>query len=563
MILKGNAAALLLWLLLTAIMVLMTGWMHFLGNREPSQQDAQQITRTLQYQTRQLQDLLHWVAALPSVTLRDTVTPVDLRLIVDRADVRLFHLTPEWETERPALLGHLVNYLNQPRAMTYGVMYWRDKVLLVAVHEDRDETRLAGLFLDEWLARLVEDTGLRAKLISNDNIAQLRAEGHALVSLPAMHGQPVYIDAVPVLLSEAIPFRWWVVIPVSVLLSALLVWFFYYRPVWRRVFALQKQVRDIMQSSSFRDRVQVNGRDEIGGLATLFNSLLSSLEYSYNLMAKTNLVSTELLAKMDPTTTVLVDQPEDENNLKQTLDMASRLSEALDRNAIELYLQPVFDRDRVTIAGYEALSRWMDSELGMVLPPEYLAVAEKAGLVEPLTRLTLHQTLDLLRRLAGDRPTVFVSLNLSAAQFFDPTLMQSLLECDAAERALFRHLEVEVKESALTRDFDQASVLITQLRELGIGVCIDDYGLSRYSLMYLQKLPVTSIKLARVFSERISREPREVAFIEGVSRFAGGLGVRVIVKNIENDQQLLSLRADLPVQYQGLALGGLVPAEMV
>jgi hypothetical protein len=282
MILKGNAAALLLWLLLTAIMVLMTGWMHFLGNREPSQQDAQQITRTLQYQTRQLQDLLHWVAALPSATLRDTVTPVDLRLIVDRADVRLFHLTPAWETERPALLGHLVNYLNQPRAMTYGVMYWRDKVLLVAVHEDRDETRLAGLFLDEWLARLVEDTGLRAKLISNDNIAQLRAEGHALVSLPAMHGQPVYIDAVPVLLSEAIPFRWWVVIPVSVLLSALLVWFFYYRPVWRRVFALQKQVRDIMQSSSFRDRVQVNGRDEIGGLATLFNSLLSSLEYSYN-----------------------------------------------------------------------------------------------------------------------------------------------------------------------------------------------------------------------------------------------------------------------------------------
>ncbi len=74
---------------------------------------------------------------------------------------------------------------------------------------------------------------------------------------------------------------------------------------------------------------------------------------------------------------------------------------------------------------------------------------------------------------------------------------------------------------------------------------------------------MTSIKLARVFSERISREPREVAFIEGVSRFAGGLGVRVVVKNIENDQQLLSLRTDLPVQYQGLALGGLVPAEMI
>lgn len=563
MILKGNAAALMLWFWVTAVMVLMTGWMHFLGNHAPSQQDARQITRTLQYQTRQIHDQLQWVAALPSTQLIDSATPADVRLIVDRSDVRLFQLSSIFESQRTILLGHLVSFLAQPRQADYGVLYWRDKVLLVVVNEARDETRLSGIFLGEWLSQLVNATSLQARLTTDENIEQLQKTGHALVSLPAMHGRPVYIDAQPVLLSEAIPFRWWVVIPVSALLSAVLVWFLVYRPVWRRLFWLQKQVRDIMHSSSFRDRVQLSGRDEIGGLATLFNSLLSSLEYSYNLMAKTNLVSTELLARMESPIAPLAPVQEDEASLKQTLDVASRLSEALDNNAIELYLQPVYESDRLTIAGYEALSRWLDPELGMVLPPEYLAVAEKAGLTEPLTRLTLRQTLQLLRRLASTRPDVFVSLNLSAAQLFAPGLMQTLLECEPADRALFRHLEVEVKESALTRDFDLATVLITQLRELGIGVCIDDYGLSRYSLMYLQKLPVTSIKLARVFSERISREPREVAFIEGVSRFAGGLGVRVVVKNIENEQQLLSLRVDLPVQYQGLALGGLVPSEMV
>lgn len=563
MILKGNVAAFVLWLVLTTTLVLMTGWMHFLGNHAPSVQDARQITRTVEYETRQLQDRLLWVAGLPSAALDKTLTQVEIRLVIDRSDVRLFQLAPALESVRPALLGHLVNVLNQPRKSDYGVIYWRDKVLLVAVQETKDETRLAGLFLDDWLTRLTAATGLQAQLVSDDHVARRESAGHALVNMPAIFGQPVYVDALPVLLSEAIPFRWTMVIPASALLSAVLVWFLYYRPIWRRLFLMQKQVRDIMQSSSFRDRVQMTGRDEIGTLATQFNSLLSSLEYSHNLMAKTNLVSTELLAKMELANAPLAEPVTDEESLKQTLDMASRLNEALDRNDIELYLQPVFDRDRASVTGYEALSRWLDSELGMVLPPEYLAVAEKAGLIEPLTRLTLQQTLALLRRLAATRPQIVVSLNLSAAQFFAPGLLQCLHECSEADRQLFPRLEMEVKESALTRDFDHATVLIHQLRALGIGVCIDDYGLSRYSLMYLQKLPVTCIKLARVFSERISREPREVAFIEGVSRFAGGLGVRVVVKNIENEQQLLSLRADLPVQYQGLALGGLIPAVMV
>lgn len=562
MILKGNAASLLLWLLLSAVTLLMTGWMHYLGNRSPSQQDAQQITNILQYEIQQLQGHLQWVATLPSAELASQQTPADIRLVVDSSDVRLFQLAPAWEKERESLLVYLVNFLNQPIDARYGVMYWRDKVLLVAVQEERDETRLAAVFLDAWLQQLVAMTGIQAQLDSGDGLEQLQQSGHALITLPAMYGKPVYVEAQPVLLSEAIPFRWWLVLAAGGLISALLVWFLYYRPVWRRLFSLKQQMRDIMQSSSFRERVQVKGRDEIGDIAVQFNSLLSSLEYSYNLMAKTNLVSTELLAKIESPATVLVDVPDDEHSLRQTLDMASRLNEAIQKESIELYLQPVFGSDRVTIAGYEALSRWLEPELGMVLPPEYLAVAEKAGLVEPLTRLTLQQTLATLRKLTARQPTLVISLNLSAAQLFAPGLMQSLYECDDSDKALFRHLEMEVKESALTRDFDQASVLVTRLRELGIGVCIDDYGLSRYSLMYLQKLPVTSIKLARVFSERISREPREVAFIEGVSRFAGGLGVRVIVKNIENDQQLLSLRADLPVQYQGLALGGLVPADL-
>ena len=563
MIMKGNTASLLLWLLLTAASVLMSGWMHHLANRTPSQQDARQISRTLQYEVQQLQDMLSWVADLPSSSVADSLTRADIRLIVNSSDVLLFQVKPQWEVEKQTLLVSLVNFLGQPRNENLGVAYWRDQVLLVAVKESQGEKRLAAVFLNSWLQHMVDATSVQVKLTTGDSVESLAEHGHALLALPAMHGKSVYLDGQPVLLNEAIPFRWWLALPVSALGSALIVWFFYYSPVWRRIKRLQQQTRGIMQASSFKERTHLPGRDEIGDLAIQFNSLLSSLEYSYNLMAKTNLISTELLAKVESHQNLVVEPVPDEPDLKQTLDMASRLSEALERHAIELYLQPVFGRDRTTLTGYEALSRWLDSELGMVMPLEYLAVAEKAGLIEPLTELMLSQTFDLLRRLPAREQNVIVSLNLSAAQLFAPGLMSYFYQCDAADRGLFPRLELEVKESALTRDFDHVAVLVGKLRELGIGVCIDDYGLSRYSLMYLQKLPVTSIKLARVFSERISREPREVAFIEGVSRFAGGLGVRVIVKNLENDQQLLSLRQDLPVEYQGLALGGPVPMESV
>lgn len=561
--LKGTAASLLLWLLLTLALVLMSGWMHQLANRTPSHQDARQINLTLQYEVQQLQDLLHWVATLPAEELAGIDTPADLRLIVDSSDVLLFHVSSDWEKERQALLVSLVNFLNQPLEQNLGVTYWRDQVLLVAVHRDGDRKYLAGMFLNGWLRRLVDATGIQLRLVTGEIVDVLRRSGHAVLPLPAMLGKPVYIEGKPVLLNEAIPFRWWLAVPTATVAAALIVWFFHYRPVWRRLRGLLLQMRGIMQGSTFRERLQPSGKDEIGELVVQFNSLLSSLEYSYNLMAKTNLVTTELLSRVDVAPAALP-QPTDEQALKQSLDMASRLSGALQRKAIELYLQPVFGRDRTTVTGYEALSRWMDPELGMVLPLEYLAVAEKAGLTDPLTELMLHQTFDLLRRLPGsDQEPLMLSVNLSAAQLFAPGLMQFLERCEKEDRKLFARLELEVKESTLTRDFDLAAVIVGRLRELGIGVCIDDFGLSRYSLMYLQKLPVTAIKLARVFSERISREPREVAFIEGVARFAGGLGVRVIVKNLENEQQLLSLRPDLPVEYQGLALGGPMPVADV
>jgi EAL domain-containing protein (putative c-di-GMP-specific phosphodiesterase class I) len=254
----------------------------------------------------------------------------------------------------------------------------------------------------------------------------------------------------------------------------------------------------------------------------------------------------------------------EENELKSSLDVVSRLSEAMETGALETFVQPVFAQDRITITSYEALPRWMDSSLGLVAPTEFISLCEKAGLMDLLTEIMVANAINALRELRNkSRGDISISVNLSSAQFFSPALLECLYKVGEEDRKLLPHLEFEVKEITITHDFDQCVVLIEKLKLLGIKFCIDDYGLSRYSLMYLQRIPVDAIKLSAAFTERLSWESNESAFIDGIARFASGLELRVIVKNIETEAQLDNLSRSLPIEYQGVILGAPTPLDLV
>ncbi len=278
-------------------------------------------------------------------------------------------------------------------------------------------------------------------------------------------------------------------------------------------------------------------------------------------MAKTNLITTELLEKVDRQSSVELDASmTEEGELKSSLDVVARLSQAFETDALEVFVQPVYSSDRTQVTGYEALARWMDPEMGMVAPTEFVSMCEKAGLLDLLTELMLQHTLRALRQLQLKHGTdLVVSINLSSAQFFSPVLLSTLNKLPEEDQALLKYLEFEIRESTITHDFDQALILVNSLKNKGLRICIDDYGLSRYSLMYLQRLPVNSIKLSAVFTERLAWESSEAAFIDGIVRFAEGLGLRVIVKNIETDGQLEALGNGLSVEYQGVMLSPPAP----
>lgn len=563
--LKGKTTAIILWVMMTLASVLISAWVYKLATHTPSTQEAQLVKRNFDVILEDLRSRLEWVAANPDMELIQLPDSVDLRLVFNQQDLLEHQTTLAEEDDIDSLVTNVINFLKVPRQGNAGITYWRDKVLLMSIVEHNDRRSVAVTFFSDWLIKLSDVLDYQLSLSATPLNQNSNFQGAATIMLPSLVGKPVYVSVSPRLSPVSVPYAWWLSILISALVCGLLVWTLYYRPIWKRLNDLLQQARQIMKSGRFSERVSIDGKDEIADLGVQVNAILSSLEYCYNLMAKTNLITTELLQKVEPQAGVSLDMAlNEESELKNSLDVVSRLSEAFETDALEVFVQPVFSPDRSQVTGYEALARWMDPEMGMVAPSEFVSMCEKAGLLELLTSLMLRHTTSALKTLRERHgPDLVVSLNLSSSQFYLPALMNIVGELPEEDSRLLGNLEFEIRESTITHDFDRALVLINTLKKKGLRVCIDDYGLSRYSLMYLQRLPINTIKLSSVFTERLDWEAQESAFIDGVARFAEGLGVRVIVKNIETESQLETLERGLPVEYQGVVLAPPAPLSVV
>lgn len=356
---------------------------------------------------------------------------------------------------------------------------------------------------------------------------------------------------------------------VLALLLGVLLWLVVRAVLFGRLHAFITQAHHINQQQDYHGRIKLEGEDELTELAGHYNSMLSTLEYSYNLMAKSNLITTQLIGKVQQSTQYsgygrrATDQSyDDDDDLKLSLDMVTRLSEAVEGHALEVYYQPVLDLTRDRVVDFELLLRWLDADLGMVAPADFIALAEKSGQMMALARTGLEQAGKDLAVLSHAMDGHFsISVNLSQSQFYDEELLPLLQSVLQSASVKANALELEIKEHALARDIDQSLQIISAIRELGVKVCIDDFGLSKYSLMYLQRLPVNRIKLTRAYLDRLETSPKEAAFIDGIARFAAGLGMRVVAKGIENEKQLYALSNTNGLDCQGYALARPMPLE--
>jgi diguanylate cyclase (GGDEF)-like protein len=235
----------------------------------------------------------------------------------------------------------------------------------------------------------------------------------------------------------------------------------------------------------------------------------------------------------------------------ERLELEVDLKGAIEREELILSYQPVFSLRGGTVAGLEALVRWRHPRRGLVLPERFVPLAEESGQIKELGRWVLrkacHQAA-LWRAKYPAHPGLHVAVNVSGAQLREPGLVIEVAEALAASQLDGSALTLEITETALMESFEVARAQLEALKELGVELAIDDFGIGYSSLRYLRRLPLDNLKIEKSFIDGIGRAEEEPALLRAIIDLAEIFGLRVIAEGIERPEQrtrLLELGCEL------------------
>jgi diguanylate cyclase (GGDEF)-like protein/PAS domain S-box-containing protein len=241
--------------------------------------------------------------------------------------------------------------------------------------------------------------------------------------------------------------------------------------------------------------------------------------------------------------------------------VSTELPDALLSGAIEVHYQPIVALSDGRLAGFEALVRWRHAMRGLVLPDDFVELAEVAGLGAPLGSHVLRQALEQLRHWldAGLDPGR-LAVNLGAGHLAEGRARTDVIE--ALDRLAIppQRLELEVTESVTLRPRAGGVVgTITALHDLGVSIVLDDFGTGQASLTHLNRLPVDRVKIDRSFVAEITRDRREAAIVRAIAALARELGMSVVAEGVETAEQAALLRAAGCEFAQGFLYGRPMP----
>ena len=249
-------------------------------------------------------------------------------------------------------------------------------------------------------------------------------------------------------------------------------------------------------------------------------------------------------------------------DFSRRLLMEARLRKAIEREELRVLYQPKIDLRDGSITSFEALVRWQDPQQGMVSPDEFIPLAEDTGLISKIDEWVLRASCRQLRAwaAAGLSPGR-VAVNVSARQFRDPKLLQTIMTILEETGVQGSQLEVEITESILMEDEIAAARVLSQLIAMGVNVAIDDFGTGYSSLRYLRELPVTSLKIDRSFVVDVetSESAREIA--SAIISMAKSLNLNVVAEGVETEGQLAFLEGRGCDEIQGFLISPPLPAD--
>ena len=240
--------------------------------------------------------------------------------------------------------------------------------------------------------------------------------------------------------------------------------------------------------------------------------------------------------------------------LFKRLELTSGFRGSLERSEFFLNFQPIFSLGDRRLRGFEALVRWQHPTIGLVAPLDFIPIAEETGFIVPLGRWILLAACEQLAAwTALSNEPLTVAVNLSRRQLASPLLVDNIHTALALTGVHPQQLVLEVTESVLMENPEQAASALTELRALGIRIAVDDFGTGFSSLSYLQRFPVDVLKIDKSFVDPLNEsEPASSALVTSIIGLAHSLSLEVVAEGIEREDQferLIELGCDYGQGY--------------
>jgi diguanylate cyclase (GGDEF)-like protein/PAS domain S-box-containing protein len=246
----------------------------------------------------------------------------------------------------------------------------------------------------------------------------------------------------------------------------------------------------------------------------------------------------------------------------ERLALDHSLHKALERNELVLYYQPQCDLSTGKIQQIEALIRWQHPRLGLLSPHMFIPLAEENGLIRSIGDWVLETACRQLQQWHQmGLSDLKLAVNLSATQFQQLDLVESIAHCLQALNFDPQLLELEITETTFMKDMEFTQRLLHLLREMGICIALDDFGTGYSSMNYLRELPLNTLKIDRSFVRDISTCSRAAAIIDTIITLGHGLGLNVVAEGVETQEQQEQLRSLNCSSMQGFLFSGPLETE--
>ena len=236
------------------------------------------------------------------------------------------------------------------------------------------------------------------------------------------------------------------------------------------------------------------------------------------------------------------------------------LRQALVEDQLVIHYQPLMELERGIEVGFEALLRWNHPQKGMISPADFIPIAESSGMIVPIGNWVLEQSCRLAATL---QKKLSVAVNISPAQFKSGKLVDVVSAALKKYDLAAHRLELEITESLLLEKSSETLDILKSLKELGVSIALDDFGIGYSGLGYLNSFPIDKIKIDRSFIRDLGIKPRSKELVRAAINMGHSLGLMTLAEGIETQEQLAILRALGCQQGQGFLFSRGIPASQI